>query len=229
MSSNSHVRACSGRGHRRRPGGPVGRLLPGAARAVVRDPRGQRARRRLVAQALGLAAAVHAGQVRRPHRPAVPGAAVQFPDQGRDGRLPRSATRSTSTCRCAPASRSIACGATARATSSTPATAASRPITSSSRWPPTRRRACRSSRATLDPAIVQLHSSEYQNPGQLRPGDVLHRRRRQFRRGHRHRRGRGRTARGWRGAHPGHVPFRIESRSRGCCCRSSSASSSIAC
>jgi putative flavoprotein involved in K+ transport len=63
----------------------------------------------------------------------------------------------------------------------------------------------------LDPGIVQLHSNEYRNPGQLRPGDVLIV-------------GAGnsgadialdvsRSHRVWlSGRHPGHVPFRIESR-----------------
>lgn len=63
----------------------------------------------------------------------------------------------------------------------------------------------------LDPGIVQLHSREYRNPAQLRPGDVLIV-------------GAGnsgadialdvaRSHRTWlSGRHPGHVPFRIESR-----------------
>lgn len=63
----------------------------------------------------------------------------------------------------------------------------------------------------LDPGIVQLHSSEYKNPGQLQPGDVLLV-------------GAGnsgadialdvaRSHRTWlSGRHPGNVPFRIESR-----------------
>jgi putative flavoprotein involved in K+ transport len=63
----------------------------------------------------------------------------------------------------------------------------------------------------LDPGIVQLHSNEYRNPGQLRPGSVLIV-------------GAGnsgadialdvaRSHRVWlSGRHPGHVPFRIESR-----------------
>ena len=63
----------------------------------------------------------------------------------------------------------------------------------------------------LDPAIVQLHSSDYKNPGQLKPGDVLVV-------------GAGnsgadiavdvvRSHRTWlSGRHPGNIPFRIESR-----------------
>jgi putative flavoprotein involved in K+ transport len=64
---------------------------------------------------------------------------------------------------------------------------------------------------TLDPGIRQLHSSEYKNAGQLKPGDVLVV-------------GAGnsgadiamdvkRSHRTWlSGRHPGHVPFHIESR-----------------
>jgi len=64
---------------------------------------------------------------------------------------------------------------------------------------------------SLDPAVVQLHSSQYKNPNQLRSGDVLLV-------------GAGnsgadialdvaRSHRVWlSGRHPGHVPFRIESR-----------------
>jgi putative flavoprotein involved in K+ transport len=63
----------------------------------------------------------------------------------------------------------------------------------------------------LDPGVVQLHSREYRNPGQLRPGDVLIV-------------GAGNSGadialdvagshRTWlSGRHPGNVPFRIESR-----------------
>jgi putative flavoprotein involved in K+ transport len=64
---------------------------------------------------------------------------------------------------------------------------------------------------SLDPRVVQLHSSEYKGPGQLRAGDVLIV-------------GAGnsgadiaievaRSHRTWlAGRHPGHVPFRIDSR-----------------
>jgi putative flavoprotein involved in K+ transport len=64
--------------------------------------------------------------------------------------------------------------------------------------------------SALDPGIVQLHSRDYRNPGQLQPGDVLIV-------------GAGnsgadiamdvaRSHRTWlAGRHPGHVPFRIES------------------
>src|ERR1051326_5290656 len=46
--------------HRRRTGGPCGRLLPEEAGPLVRDPRRERTGRRLVAnEDVGLAAAVH--------------------------------------------------------------------------------------------------------------------------------------------------------------------------
>ena len=77
------------RRHRRRPGGPVRRLPPRPPRAAVRDPRCPRAHRRQLARALGLAAPVHAGPLRRACRHALPGLADDVPHEGRDGRLPR--------------------------------------------------------------------------------------------------------------------------------------------
>ena len=70
-------------------------------RAVVRDPRRVRARRRRVAQPLELAAAVHPGEVRRPTRAgAYPRRVRSVPDEGRDGRLPRGLRGSGSGCPC---------------------------------------------------------------------------------------------------------------------------------
>ena len=74
---------------RRGPGRALRRLPPEAAGALVRDPRCERADRRLVAQPLGLAPALLAGVPRRAAGDAVPGAAHRVPDEGRDGRLPR--------------------------------------------------------------------------------------------------------------------------------------------
>src|SRR5512133_2299436 len=71
------------------PGRALRRLLPEEAGALVRHPRRERTDRRLVAQALGLAAALLAGVSRRAAGDAVPRAAVDVPDEGRDGRLPR--------------------------------------------------------------------------------------------------------------------------------------------
>lgn len=81
--------------------------------------------------------------------------------------------------------------------------------------------------AALDPAIVQLHSREYRNPDQLKPGDVLVV-------------GAGnsgadialdvaRSHQTWlSGRHPGHVPFDIERASPASSFRRCSASSFIA-
>ena len=52
--------------HRRRPGRPCGRLLPEEAGAAVRDPRRERADRRLLADAhLELAPPLYSGTLRR--------------------------------------------------------------------------------------------------------------------------------------------------------------------
>ena len=66
----------------------------------VRDSGGQPAGRRQLAAAMGLAAPVHAGQVRRARRDAVPRGAELVPDQGRHGRLPRGLCARGSPCRC---------------------------------------------------------------------------------------------------------------------------------
>ena len=86
--------------HRRRPGRPLHRLPPAAARAPLPDRRRQRAHRRQLATAVGHPEALQPGQVRRPARAAFPAAAVVVPRQGRGRRLPREATRCTPTSRC---------------------------------------------------------------------------------------------------------------------------------
>jgi putative flavoprotein involved in K+ transport len=63
--------------------------------------------------------------------------------------------------------------ATEAATSSIAASAASRPRTWSSRPGTFGRPFTPGFAADLDPEIVQLHSSDYKNPGQLRDGPVL--------------------------------------------------------
>ena len=70
-------------------GRPRDRLPPGPQGSVARDPRRERARGRLVAQALAVPSALHARRVRRAARDAVPGAAVLVPDRNGDGGLPR--------------------------------------------------------------------------------------------------------------------------------------------
>ena len=196
----------------------------------VRHPRRQRAHRRRVAQALGLAASLLAGQVRRPGRDAVSRAGLQLSDQGRDGGLPRDRTRSTSSCRCGPASRS----AVSRDDGSRYLVEAG-----DQRFEADQRRgrdgdvpeAARAGvRAELDPAIVQLHSQRIPEPGAAAAGRRAPRRRRQFRRGHRAWTWRGTHGTWLAGRHPGHVPFRIDSlvaRADPAAC--SSAWSSIAC
>ena len=170
-------------------GGQAGCLwvLPGAAWPVVRDPRRQRADRRLVAEAVGLAAPVHAGQVRRPRSGCHSRAGLQLPDEGRDGRLPRGLREALR-----------AAGADGREGRSAVADgdryivdAGDRRIEADTWW--SRWRTYQAPRVpefarALDPGIVQLHSSEYRNPAQLRPRRCAHRRRGQLWRRHRHRR-----------------------------------------
>ena len=172
--------------HRRRPGGPRRRLPPEEARRAVRDPRRERAHRRLLAHALGLAPPLHAGDAttgcragasRRP--------AGRFPtkDEMADY-LEAYAARFELPVRTA--SRSTVSRRAAIATSSRPASAASR-----GRPRGRRDRFLRNTvkvpefARELDPRIVQMHSSEYRDPcaacARRRPA----RRRRELRRGHR--------------------------------------------
>ena len=96
-----------------------------------------------------------------------------LPDQGRDGGLSRGLRAARSTCRCGRACASSGSRGWATGSWSSPATSASRPTTSSSRWRTTSGRACPPFAAELNPDIVQLHSFDYRNPSQLRPGAVL--------------------------------------------------------
>ena len=171
---------------RGRPDRPGDGVLPRPGRRPVRRPRRARARRRPVAAALRLAAAQQPGAVRRAAWAAVPRAARQLPDRGRDGRPPRART-----CRrwASPCARGVAVRAS---TSSRDGTW---------RWP---RRTARSWRenvvvaggaeiqprvpdfaAELDPGIRQLHSSRLPQPraAAARPG--ARRGSRPVRRGHR--------------------------------------------
>ena len=142
----------------------------------------QRAHRRLLAHALGLAAPVHAGEVRRPARHALSGAAA-----GRSRRRTRWATtsrrtRSGSGC----PSRT---GVTRRAASHAGRRALRRRGRRAAvRGRPRDRRVRRAPRpqdpgvraASSTRASSQLHSSEYRNPAQLRDGQRAGRRRRQL-------------------------------------------------
>src|SRR5207247_6290332 len=72
------------------PGRPRGRLLPEEAGTAVRDPRRERAHRRLLADAhLELAPAVYPGAVRRTAGLVVSGVRLVVSHRARDGRLPR--------------------------------------------------------------------------------------------------------------------------------------------
>ena len=82
----------------------------------------------------------------------------------------------TSICPSTPASRSIGCRRrrTDRGSSSRPETGCSSPSRSCSRPARSTTRGCRTAVARdLDPGILQLHSSEYRRPSQLRDGPVL--------------------------------------------------------
>ena len=68
-----------------------------ASTPAVRDPRRERARRRLVAETMALAAALLARGRRRAARDALPCAAVLLPDRARDGRVPRDVRRALRT------------------------------------------------------------------------------------------------------------------------------------
>ena len=170
---------------RRRPGRALGRLSPRARRRALRDPRCARAHRRCLAQALGLAAPVHAGEVRRPAGHALPRPAQLLPDQGRDGGLPRGVCAGASRCRCAPACGSSGCSSAARATWSRRARASSRPRRWWWRWRSTSRAevpafaacALRRDRAAALAGLPQ--------PGAAAPGGRAARGRRQLRRRHR--------------------------------------------
>ena len=155
------------RDHRRRPGRPRGRVLPGEARPAVRDPRRRTSASATVAQALGLAAPVHARPLRRPARH---GASRRRAGRSRPRTRWPTTSRPTpraSSCRSAPASRSTALGRTATASSSRPASAASRPTTS---WSRRARTECRvpAFAGELDPGSVQLHSSDIGIPRSCR-------------------------------------------------------------
>jgi hypothetical protein len=81
-------RADRDRDRRRRAGRARHGVPPAAAGAALRHPRGRRAHRRRLARALGLAAPVHPGALRRSARHAVPRARLVVPDRCGVRRLP---------------------------------------------------------------------------------------------------------------------------------------------
>ena len=199
---------------RREPGRPRRGLPPAAARAAVRDPRCQRARRRRVAVAMGLPAAVHAGPLRRPAGDAVPGRPACLPDQGPGGRLPRGLRPHFEL--------PVRTGVKVDRVQATPdgsgfvvksgdrVFVAEQVVLATGAFHQPR---VPDFAGDLDPGIVQLHSSDYRRPSQLRDGRVLVVGAANSgaeialdvaRAGGRRRR--------WRGAIPGSFPFDIEGR-----------------
>ena len=173
----------------------------------VRDPRSQRADRRCLAPALGLAAPVHAGPLRRPRRHAVSGARpTPFRPRTRWPTTSRP-TRCGSRCRCAPASRVERVerkGDRYLVRAGDQRFEAAHVVVAMANYQAPR---VPDFAGDLDPDIVQLHSSAYRSPAQLRPGAVLIVGRRKF-----GRRDRARslpaaaTARGCRDAIPATFP-----------------------
>ena len=164
-SDEQHTRGRRHGHHRRRPVRLGSRLLPGAAGPIVRHPRRERARRRRVAQALGLTLAVHARALRRPAGHAVPGErAPTFISKDADGRLSRGVRRALRSSRShRRAGRPLE--PTRRPLRSwRPASTifeADNVVVAMANYQQPRRPAFA---GELDPRIVQLHSNEYRNP-----------------------------------------------------------------
>ena len=143
------------------------------ARPVVRDPRGGPADRRRLAQALGLTAPVHTGPPRRAAGLEVPGQGLVVPEPGRHGRLPGGLRRPLRPAGPHRHARGrdhrrrrrgyvvTANGHRFEADNVVVATGAYQAPT------------VPAFASQLDPGIVQLHSSEYRGPSQLRDGGVL--------------------------------------------------------
>ncbi len=192
---------------RRRSGRPLGRLSPRARRRALRDPRRQRAHRRFLAQALGLAAPVHAGEARQPGRHAVSRAAQLLSHEERDGGLPRGATRRAFACRFAAASGSTGSSSAALASWSSAGPSSSKPTRWSSRWRTISSPKVPAFAVALSPEIVQMHSTDYRNLRQLQPGGVLIAGAGNSGAEHRHGDGPRRSPRrGWRAVTPAHIP-----------------------
>ena len=132
---------------------------------AVRDPGRHRPDRRRLAQPLGLAPAVHARRARRARRHAVPGAAELVPDQGPDGRLSRGLRHALRAAgahrrprrRLSRRRRAVLRGQRRRRT-----VEASNVVVAMARFQRPRRARRSPTRSTRD--IVQLHSSDYQQP-----------------------------------------------------------------
>ena len=159
--------------HRRRPGRAVGGLSPGAPGPALRHPGRRRAHRRQLAPALGLAAPVHAGPAGRPGGDAVPRAAPRVPDQGPDGRLPGGLRRPLQAAGAhRRAGRSAVPAGRGRTWSQAGAQVfeADQVVVAMASY---QKQRIPEFARQLAPDIVQLHSSDYKNLAQLRPGPVL--------------------------------------------------------
>ena len=137
-------------------------------------PRRERPGRRLLAPAVGLAAPLHAREVRRAGRDALPGAAVRyFPTKDEMADYLEAYARHFTL----PVRNGVRVDGLSsdgdRYLVDLPATSASWPARWWWRWRPTRSRRFPAFATELDPSIVQLHSSAYKRPAQLRPGKVL--------------------------------------------------------
>lgn len=123
-----------------------------------------------MAQALGLAAPVHAGQVRRPAGPALPGARLVVSDQGRDGRLPRGLRGAVCVRTGVFVDRVFRDGGRYLIESGHQTFEADNVIVAAGAHRTPKRPAFATE---LDARILQLHSVDYRNPAQLREGGVL--------------------------------------------------------
>ena len=103
-----------------------------------------------------------------------PAQAATLPDQGRDGRLPRGLRARASTLPVARRARSSGCAATAAGfvVRAGGTSFDGRQRRRRDRGP-VGSRTCPAFAGELDPGILQLHSSDYRNPGSCSPGGVL--------------------------------------------------------
>ena len=123
---------------------------------------------------MGLAAAVHAREVRRADRPAVSRRRPSASRPRTRWRTTSRRTRSTSSCRCARASGSIACGATATryiVDAGDRRFEADHVVVAMATYQAPRVPDVRAD--ARSGASCSCTRSEYRNPGQLQPGDVL--------------------------------------------------------
>ena len=178
---------------------------------LVRDPGRERADRRLLANPhVGLASPVHSCALRQPPGLAVSGPRLVVPDRARDCRLPRGLRGAVRASREARDDRRPSDRRSATATSWSAArcgSTADRVVVATGFYG---KPSVPEFASELDPRIVQMHSSDYRDPSQLRPGGVLLVGAGQLR--SRHRDGDVETHQTWlSGPDKGQVPFRIES------------------